>query len=256
MSDPTIAFLRQPFELLARGSEEVAGRVILTLNDWVKSDRTAHVVKQAHRMFVLAAPATTLNVLVIWREGRRHATSIDVCAVDVAEAARLMAHFEPLGDLDHFAPMVTVKLQKLHPMLLRRAAETIDPAIFKTAHHGWDAIYHWARQTDLKASNAPWNTARLLDVVETSSDRWASSRARNQFKTLMDDARERPQVVERDGDDLLVVSMRYLKEAVEPTSARDLSRRYLAMALSDADMSVLNHGALPPLENLPEIGTA
>jgi hypothetical protein len=249
MSDPTIAFQRQPLEILARGGETVSEPIIHALTDWVRSDWTAHVVSHSrNRLYVLAAPATPLRVVVIARQRARHTRWLDVCAVDDAEADDLMAYFEPLAELDHLSAIMEVKLGKLDPVVIARVVESLDPA-FHLPHHGLATPYGWRAGRGLYQP-----TVRLLNYIDSNADRWATSKARSHFKTLLDEARERPQVVGRDGDDLVIISRRYLQETVEPTSAKALSRRYLGMGLSDDDMPVLEHGTLPPLEDLPPIG--
>ena len=173
---------------------------------------------------------------------------LDLCAVERAEADQLLTYFAPLADADHLSAIVEIKLNKLRPMVISRAAESVRSA--------WIAPHHSAQPSMWRLHALYEPAANLMRVIDTSPDRWVSSRARSHFKTLLEDARERPQVVEREGDDLVVVSRRYLQETVDPTSAKGLSRRYLAMGLSDDDMPVLQHGRAPALDDLPEIGPA
>lgn len=255
MSDPTIAFLRQPLEILAQGGEAVAAQFIRALGDWVKSDRTDHVVSHVRdRMFVLAAPATPWHFVLLTRGGNRQRHwSVDVCAVEDAARGDLLAHYEPLVELDHLTSMIQVKFKHLDAITLIRAAETLDLTYPRNASV-WRPRMRihrsWPDESPLIEAH------ELLRLIDDSADRWASSKARSNFKTLLEDARERPQVVERDGDDVVIVSRRYLQETVDPTSAKGLSRRYLGMGLSDEGMPELSHGSVRPLEDLPEIGTA
>lgn len=251
MSDPTIAFQRQPLEILGRGGDAVTQEVIKTLADWVQLHQDAEKPSRNHnRVHVLGTSGSLLKVVVIARERRRHMHWLDVCAVYRGEVGDLVAHFEPLADVEHMTAIMEVKLKKLRPMIIMRMFESLEPAIVAPYHARFKSLTLKARAAGYGA------TFDLLHVIDSSADRWGSSEARSRFKTLLEDARERPQVVERDGDELVVVSRRYLQETVDPTSAKGLSQKYLAMGLSDADMPVLDHGSLPALDDLPELGLA
>jgi hypothetical protein len=246
MSDPTIAFLAQPLAILAQGGRTMTDQVLHTLSEWVRSKRTVQLVSHGHKnLVVLESAAAALNVVLIARGHRQGQWTVDVCALDDGEAGSLASHFEPLIDIDHIAPSMELKFKHLDVMTVLRGAESLNLTMQR--HHA--AVERYQR-----VSTLVWNAGRLLEEFEKGSERWASSKARNNFKALMDEARERPQVVERDGDDLLVVSRQYLKEAVDPTSAQSQSRRYRAMALSDSGMTSRPLGALPALQGLPEIG--
>jgi len=143
-----------------------------------------------------------------------------------------------------------VKLRKLDSLIFSRVAESFDIAFYEQQSRGPFRDIPLIRRSHYNENY------HLLQLIDYSAERWATSKARNQFKTLLDEAQERPQIVEREGGDLVVISRRYLQETVAPTSAKGLSRRYLAMGLFDDDMSKLEHGTLPLLEDLPEIGPA
>ncbi|WP_374572330.1 hypothetical protein [Phenylobacterium sp.] len=250
MSDPTIAFQRQPLEILGRGGDEVTEDFIQTLAEWVRlhedTDKGSHTHNRVH---VLGTARSMYKVVVIARERRRHLHWLDVCAVDRGEVGDLINYFEPLAELEHLSAIMEVKLNKLRPMIITRVFESLEPAPL-VPHSSLLKSFRWhGRAADFGPSLS------LLHIIDSTPDRWVSSRARSHFKTLLEDARERPQVVQRDGDDLVVVSRRYLQETVDPTSAKGLSQRYLAMNLSDTDMPILQHGSLPGLDDLPELGT-
>jgi hypothetical protein len=251
MSDPTIAFQRQPLEILGRGGDVVTEDVIRTLADWVRLHQDADKGSHNHnRVHVLGTAGNMYKVVVIARERGRHLHWLDVCAVGRGEVSDLITYFEPLAELEHLSAIMEVKLKKLRPMIINRVFESLEPTQF-VPHHSRFKSFKWHERA---ADFGP--ALSLLHLIDSTPDRWVSSRARSQFKTLLEDARERPQVVERDGDDLVVVSRRYLQETVDPTSAKGLSQRYLAMDLSDADMPILQHGSLPALDDLPELGPA
>lgn len=247
MPDPVIGFLRQPLDVLARGGETLATRTIHMLKDWVLSGRKAHVASHhLDRLYILASDSRW-NVVVIPRARREAAGGdwIEVCAVADAGVSDLMAHFTPLTKLDHLTALMEVKLANLDASVFPLVAESLDPSLYKPF---LESPY---LPNSLQLSAAEHSALRLLDMIDTTTDRWASSKARSQFKSVLDDALERPQVVEREGDDLVIVSRRYLRETIDPTSAKALSQRYLAMGLSDAEMPQLTHGTLPPLDELP-----
>ncbi len=253
MSDPTIAFLAQPVQALARRGEKFAQQVIHTLHGWVKSDHTRHVVSHVHhRLFVLSEGAADWKLVVIVREGQRHSDyAVDVCAVDFAQPQRLVDHWKPLAEVDHLAPAMRVRLHKIEPLMFTMVADSM-AAMTPISWLDADAF---RRHRELKPGNLH-HLSGLLHAFDSSGHRWVSSKARNNFKTLLEDARTRPQIVEREGDDLFVVSRRYLEQTVEPTSAQALSRHYRARPLSDAGMPELARRPLPPLEDLPELGSA
>nr|WP_294506440.1 hypothetical protein [uncultured Rhodopila sp.] len=243
MTDPTIAFLPQPVETLAREGEVFAQRVIDTLHGWVRSNCIDNVVTELHkRIFVLSEPASDWNMVVILRAAPESTKwGVDVCSVGFSGADSLMEHFRPLVDVDGLASVMQVSLHKIEPAMFSVVAESFASTPLYAAC-GRPLIYG--------------HTLDLMHDFDRNAYRWVSSKARTNFKTLLDDARQRPQLVEREDDDLFVVSRRYLQEAIEPTSARGLSRIYRAMALSDAGMPDLVPRALAPLEDLPKLGPA
>jgi hypothetical protein len=244
MSDPTIAFLPQPVETLAREGEGFAGRIIRLLQRWVRSDRKEYVVEHfAHRLFVLNGGVSDWNVVVIVREVNHHDWFVDVCSVSATRADGLMEYFKPFADIDRVASVMQVRLDKIEPVMFSAVAESLADSWHRSS------IIHFASHGHHHAGS------QLMNVFDKTAHRWASSNARNHFKALLDDARNRPQLVERGGDDLFIVSRRYLQEAVEPTSARAMSRRYRAIALSDDNMPDFVPRELPSLEELPRLGS-
>ncbi len=241
MSDPTIAFLPQPVETLAREGKSFAQRVIHTLHGWVHSNRTDHVVSELRkRIFILNDDEADWNMVVIVREGHHRADwSVDVCSVDFSEPDSLMQHFKSLADVDELASVMQVRLNKIEPMMFSAVAGSFglegSRALYKSSTHHRTGVF------------------QLMHTFDSNAHRWASSKARNNFKALLEDARKRPQLVEREGDELFVVSRRYLQETIEPTSAQGMSRLYRAMALTEDDMPDPAPRALTPLEDLPEL---
>jgi hypothetical protein len=64
------------------------------------------------------------------------------------------------------------------------------------------------------------------DTLVRSARRWLSKNARDNFKGLMEAAASQPQVVERDNDEIIVVSKRLLQRYADPKSAQSIVQTF------------------------------
>jgi hypothetical protein len=247
MADTTIAFLSQPVQVMAREGEHFTEEVIRTLHQWVDSKCKVNVqAERGGRVYALSSSRDAAwNLVVIVHHGRASVRpKVDVCALEFGRADSAVDHFAPLIAVDHIVPAFEMSFRKMEPKIF------------------W-AIAHGHLHNDDFASSV-WSThikrthlvRHLMLKVDADSHRWASSDARNNFKTLFDAAQKQPQIVERNGDEVVMLSRSYLQELVEPTSARELAIYYREKALSAVGLGEPTRRSMGPLGELPELGSA
>jgi hypothetical protein len=244
MAESTIAFLPQPVQVMASQGEAFSEDVITTLHEWEDSKRTAHVrASHGGKVFGLS-PKTNAGwtvIVILHHSGRGEHAWANVCAVDFGGAVSAVEQFAPLMDVEHLRPAMEVNFRKMTPKMF--VAMAIGQGYPDEALGANLTARHRSRH-------------HVLATVDAVSHRWVQSNARNNFRELLERARQQPQIVERDGEDLILLSKQYLQELVEPTSARAMALRYRANALSASGMAEPIRRRLGRLDDLPELGAA
>ena len=245
MSDLAVSFLAQPIQSMAGRGEGFSDLVIDTLRRWVSSSYVETVRDQYHdRIFALSAdPADPWRILVIRRSPDLAEPRACVCGIEFVAGRDAIEHFLPLLDVEHIQPAMQVRLDKIEAKMFAALA----------VRHAHD----FSEPIPEKAPKAP-RTAVGFDVasrVDAVGRRWASSQARTHFKEVFDRARKQPQIVERGDDDLVVMSRTYLKELIEPSSARAMARHYRVHGIHGDGLVELEALVVNDLEELPELGS-
>jgi hypothetical protein len=245
MPDPSVAFLAQPIQMMARRGEDFTLEVIETLRRWMVSNYVETVRAERDGVFALSSTPDARWNLVVMRD-RSRGTDADarVCGLEFGSPMLAVDHFLPLIAVDHLPAAMHVHLGKIEPRMFTAVA---------TGH-----AYLTAEENEMVVRQTPHHqsAAQIVAQVDASGHRWGSSQARRHFKDVFERAREQPQIVERGDGDLLVMSRTYLQELVSPTGARAMAHHFRRMALSAEGMVDTAPGTLDALEALPPIGTA
>jgi hypothetical protein len=240
MKGATVAFLSQPVQLMAQEGEAFSAQVLRTLKAWASSKGKEHVRAEfENKLFVLSPGShSDLGIVVLSRGDADHFGWTGVCALEFGEPDRMVSQFAPLAVAERMSFVVEVRLDK------------VAPSLFTALVHAFGQVIP---RHDVAAANL--DQIQLLAKGDVVGRRWVSSQARSHFRTLLEDARKQPQIIERGDDEVVVVSRNYLHELMEPTSARSIARRFRARALPAEGLADAPPRTVEPLQDLPELVT-
>jgi hypothetical protein len=242
MKGATVAFLSQPVQIMAQEGEAFSAQVLRTLKAWAASKGKDHVRAEFEKKLFVLSPGSDsdLGIVVLSHGDADHFGWTGVCALEFGEPDRMVSQFAPLAVAERMSFVVEVRLDK------------VAPSLFTALVHAFGQVIP-VRRHGVAAPNL--DQIHLLAKGDVAGRRWVSSQARSHFRTLLEDARKQPQIIERGDDDVVVVSRNYLRELMEPTSARSIARRFRARALSAEGLADAPLRTIEPLEDLPELVT-
>jgi len=244
MATPTLGFLQQPIQLMAQEGEAFSQTILKVLRAWMQStSQDSAQAARNNRLYVLSDSPKSDWQIVVMRPDRAHSAPPSVCFIEYGDTDKVAERFAPLINTRWIPAKVEIELS------------TAQSGVFALL---WDLVGE--SPSGMHVIDTKHHLSQRFDGVfnfDNAARRWASSRARDHFKELLDEAVLQPQIVNRGrGDDVVVVSRHYLEELVDPSSARAMSAHFRGRGLSAEGLEVLDFGELEDLADLPQLPNA